>query len=91
MKDLYALHTIDLEWRSIICPLSPCDRTDFSFVSLEKTSLLYGGITSSSGVFHEDMWMMRYDDTDFSLNKNDIVKKYWTEITQAVKKILILI
>jgi hypothetical protein len=37
------------------------------------------------------MWMMRYDDTDFSLNKNDIVKKYWTEITQAVKKILILI
>ena len=31
------------------------------------------------------MWMLKYDDYDFSQNKKEIVKNYWTEITQRVK------
>jgi len=88
VKDLYILDTINLNWKSIICSNSPCDRAFFSWVTLDKSSILYGGASSPSNIFHEDMWMMKYDDYDFSQNKNEIVKNYWTEITQLVFKIL---
>jgi len=80
------IDTITLEWRSIICTISPCDRAYFSWITLDKSSILYGGASSPSDFYHDDMWMMKYDESDFSSNKNDIVKNYWIEISQMVIK-----
>lgn len=87
VKELWVLDTINLNWKSIICSDSPCDRAFFNWVTLDKSSILYGGLTTPSNIAHDDMWMMRYDDYDFSSNKNEIVKNYWIELTQQVNKL----
>jgi len=86
VKELWVLDTINLEWKSVICTISPSDRVNFSWITLDKSSILYGGASSPSDIYYEDMWMMKYDDYDFSSNKYEIVKNYWTEITQYVNK-----
>lgn len=85
VKDLFVLDTINLEWKTLRCTISPCDRAQFCWVTLDKSSILYGGSSIPSNIFHDDLWMLKYDDYDFSLNKSEIVKNYWTELTQQVE------
>jgi N-acetylneuraminic acid mutarotase len=84
LNELYVLDTINFSWKLIMSKKFPFDRCDFQWIKLDKQALLYGGASSPSEIYHDDLWALKYDEYDFSLdtNKKECVKDYWFELTQ---------
>jgi hypothetical protein len=62
----------------INCKKYPSDRCDFDWVRLDQSAVLYGGAGSPNEIYHEDMWMFKYDGFDFNSEpKKELQKDYW--------------
>ena len=83
---MYVYHTTKYEWKLISTNIAPYNRTDFQWVKIDnKCSFLYGGVQSPSEKYYEDMWMFRYDGSNYfetEVNKDVIKDNIWVEIDQ---------
>lgn len=89
-EDMYVLNTKTFEWKQILCNLTPYNRSEFEWVRIGSRAILYGGASSPSEKFYEDMWMFKHDGTDYfpqdqerktEFQKNNL----WVEIIQKGK------
>ena len=85
-EEMYVLHTRNYEWKQIISNLTPFNRTEFQWVKIESRAFLYGGVSSPSEKFYDDMWSFKYDGQDLfkpESKKELLIDNIWTEIPQA--------
>ncbi len=80
---MYVFNLETYEWKLIICKKYPYDRCDFGWVKLDQSAVLFGGAGSPNEIYHEDMWMFKYDGFDFTTDpKKEIQKDYWHPMEQ---------
>ncbi|MCQ2817125.1 MAG: hypothetical protein MJ252_07660 [archaeon] len=83
--ELYVLNTRTFVWKKIVSNNSPYNRTDFKWIKLDKIAYLYGGCSSPSEKFYNDLWMFKYQDQDFfdnEDNKSSPIENMWRKIDQ---------
>lgn len=88
-KDLHVLNINTFEWKIIMSKVAPYDRCDFVWNKLglkSNKALLYGGSSCPSEIYHDDLWLFNYDESNNFLEdgKKEINRELFIEIHQKV-------
>ena len=84
-EEMYVLNTKTFEWKQIISNITPFNRTEFQWVKIESRAFLYGGASSPSNKFYDDMWSFKYDGRNLfeaESKKELLIDNIWTEVPQ---------
>jgi hypothetical protein len=69
------------QWKAIICKEYPIDRTDFTFTQInQNTAILFGGATSPSDNYMEDLWLFNYEPFDYKTQSLEVSKDFWKKL-----------
>ena len=87
VNEFFVMNTITYEWKQILSKVYPSERTDFTWNSINNnTSILFGGASSPSDFFYDDVWLFQYDGSDLYVDsKKEISKSFWKKLPSKGK------